>query len=188
MNKRKIFLIITAFILTAIIAGSIGAVTVLAWPFADVFPGDWYYNDVQWLDTNAITHGCGGAYFCPGNAVSRGEMAAFLHREAGALVAAGVHIQLDGGDNPFVGDWFNNVNGVAPTVAGVMGYYVIDFGFTTANRFPTCTIDLFRVETRNATCSVYNPQFPPTYVDVQIYDPDVGFTQPAEFWVILYGQ
>jgi hypothetical protein len=188
MSKRKIFLIIAAFILTSIIT-SLGTVAVLAaWPFSDVNPGDWFYNDVYWLDSNGITHGCTATQYCPNSYVTRAEMAAFLHREAGALVVAGVHIQLDGSNNVFVGDWFNNVNGVAPTVSGIMGYYAIDFGFTTANRFPMCTIDLFRIETRNATCSVYNPQFPPTFVTVQIYDPDVGFTQPAEFWVILYGQ
>ncbi|MCJ7584939.1 MAG: S-layer homology domain-containing protein [Anaerolineales bacterium] len=188
MNKRKIFLIIAAFILTSIIT-SLGTVAVLAaWPFGDVNPGDWFYNDVYWLSSNGITQGCTSSQYCPNNYVTRAEMAAFLHREAGALVAAGVHIQRDGSNNPFVGDWFNNVNGVAPTVTGGGGVYYIDFGFIVTNRFPTCTIDLFWPETRDVTCSVYNPQANPTQIEVVTWDNFTTYYASTEFWVMLYGQ
>ena len=187
MNKRKIFLIITAFILTSIIAGSLGAVAVLAaWPFSDVHPADWFYNDVYWLSSNGITQGCTASQYCPNSYVTRAEMAAFLHREAGALAAAGVHIKRDGSDNPYVADWFNNVDGVAPTVGGGSGSYAVDFSFSTTNRFPLCTIDENYVDTRNATCSASTPFN--NRIFVEIYDADVGWGQPAEFYLLLYGQ
>ena len=186
MSKRKIFLIITAFILTSIIAGSLSAVAVLAaWPFSDVFSCDWYYNDVYWLSSNGITQGCTGSQYCPNSYVTRDEMVAFLHREAGALAAAGVHIKRDGSDNPYVADWFNNYNGVAPTVSGANGDYTINFGFNTTNRFPLCTMDNNYVATRNALCDVYPSG---NYVFVQTWDADVGYSQPDEFYVFVFGQ
>ncbi|MGE5276113.1 MAG: S8 family serine peptidase [Acidobacteriota bacterium] len=48
--------------------------------FGDVplgaFLGDW----IEELSAEGITSGCGGGNYCPGNAVTRGEMAAFLNR------------------------------------------------------------------------------------------------------------
>ena len=48
--------------------------------FSDVplgtFLGDW----IEELAAEGVTSGCGGGKFCPGNPVSRGEMAAFLSR------------------------------------------------------------------------------------------------------------
>ena len=88
MNKRKIFIVITAFVLTAILAGSLGAVTALAWPFSDVPPSNDFYNDIAWLDANGITHGCDAlGHYCPSDYVTREQMAAFLHRDAGVVVA-----------------------------------------------------------------------------------------------------
>jgi len=191
MNKRKIFLIITAFILTSIIAGSLGAVAVLAaWPFSDVHPADWFYNDVYWLSSNGITQGCTASQYCPNSYVTRAEMAAFLHREAGALAAAGVHVTRDGADNPVLQDWFNNVNGIAPTVTGGGGFYGIDFHFSVLNRFLVCTIDNNYGDTRDAFCKAANYWWwgTNTRADVEIYDVSVGGMAPAEFWLLVYGQ
>jgi len=48
--------------------------------FGDVplgaFLGDW----IEELAAEGITSGCGGGNYCPVNAVTRGEMAAFLSR------------------------------------------------------------------------------------------------------------
>lgn len=51
--------------------------------FNDVFPSDWYYQSVEALADSGITVGCGGGNFCPGRAVTRAEMAAFLARALG---------------------------------------------------------------------------------------------------------
>jgi len=187
MNKRKIFLIITAFILTSIIAGSLGAVAVLAaWPFTDVFPGDSFYNDVHWMDSNGITTGCTATQYCPWSNVNRAQMAVFLHREAGVLVAAGVHVTRDGANNPVVEDWFNNVNAVAPTISGGAGEYNINIGFATTGRFVMCAVDTNYVDTRDALCTTSTPGG--NTVRVRIYDISVGGQAPAEFWVMVYGQ
>jgi glucose/arabinose dehydrogenase len=54
--------------------------------FADVPPSNPFYDAIQWLAEEGIatgTPGPGGARFHPTQAVSRGAMAAFLHRYAG---------------------------------------------------------------------------------------------------------
>ncbi len=185
MNKRTIFIAITVIILTSILSGSLGAITVLAWPFGDINPGDWFYNDVAWLDANSITHGCGGGNYCPDSYVTRAEMAAFLHREAGALAAASVHVLRGAGDAPYIVDWFNNVNGVEPSIYGGAGVYSISLGFDTSNRFLVCTIDGGSGDMRNTACSVYSAGYA---VTVFIWDQDNNFTQPADFYLVIIGQ
>jgi hypothetical protein len=39
-----------------------------------------HQTDINRLAESAVTGGCGGIRFCPGSAVTRGQMAAFLHR------------------------------------------------------------------------------------------------------------
>jgi hypothetical protein len=186
MSKRKIFLIIAAFILTSIIT-SLGTVAVLAaWPFDDVLPGDWFYNDVHWMDSNGITHGCDATHYCPDDYVTRAEMAAFLHRMAGVQVAAGAHYKRDAADTLYVDKWFNNVNGVAPTIVGGGTFYDINVGFATTDRFVMCAVDTAKADTRDALCTVSTPGG--NTVRVRIYDASVGGFAPAEFWVMVYGQ
>jgi hypothetical protein len=185
MNKRKFFLIITAVILTSVLSGSLGAATVLAWPFGDVHPGDWFAADVQWLDANNITHGCGGGNYCPNANVTRAEMAAFLHRQAGMLASAGVHVVRDALSRPVIADWFNNLSGVAPTILGTAGFYSVVFGFDITTRYPICTIDGGTGDMRNTVCSVYAAG---NAVTVFIWDVDNAFTQPADFYLVIFGQ
>ncbi len=42
--------------------------------------------DIEWLAATGITRGCGVNKFCPDSAVTRGQMAAFLHRALGDLL------------------------------------------------------------------------------------------------------
>ena len=187
MNKRKMMIFIVAIILVSIVSGVLGGVVVLAaWPFSDVNPGDWFYNDVQWLDSNGITTGYADGTYRPNNNVIRSEMAAFLHREAGALVAAGVHIKRGAGNAPYVADWFNNVNGVAPTISGAGGSYDINVGFTATDRFVMCAVDTNYVDTRDAFCTTSAPGG--NTARVRIYDISAGGEAPAEFWLLVYGQ
>ena len=48
--------------------------------FSDVPLGAFLGNWIEELAAEGVTSGCGGGDFCPGNPVSRGEMAAFLSR------------------------------------------------------------------------------------------------------------
>jgi hypothetical protein len=78
-NKRKAFIVVAATL--AIIA--LSATFVLAsHDFPDVSTGAFYHDDVSWLVDNGITSGCGGGKYCPNNAVTRGQMAVFLHKSA----------------------------------------------------------------------------------------------------------
>jgi len=185
MNKRKIVIVIVAVVLTSIIAGSLGAVAVLAaWPFSDVNPGDWFYNDVYWLSSNGITQGCTATQYCPNSYVTRAEMAAFLHREAGVQVVAGFHVQRSGSDI-YVSEYFNNINGVAPSKSGSNGFYDFNMGFTTEGRFAMCAVDTNYPETHDALCTINTFD---NVVRVRIYDISVGGLERAEFWVMVYGQ
>ncbi len=65
------------------------AVPVTAWAthdFADVPTTSPYHDDVSWLRDNGITAGCrtaeGETFFCPGDDVTREQLAAMLHRLA----------------------------------------------------------------------------------------------------------
>jgi len=54
--------------------------------FTDVPPGDTFFNDVEWLAAAGITKGCNPPVndrFCPGDFVTRSQMAAFLVRALG---------------------------------------------------------------------------------------------------------
>jgi hypothetical protein len=48
-------------------------------PFTDD-PGNVFTPFIYAIYTKGITTGCGGAYYCPGNIVTRGQMAAFIIR------------------------------------------------------------------------------------------------------------
>jgi hypothetical protein len=48
--------------------------------FADVPPEYWAFQYIESLAASGITGGCGGGNYCPGNKVSRAQMAVFLER------------------------------------------------------------------------------------------------------------
>ena len=48
--------------------------------FTDVPPNHWAYDSIQTLAMSGITGGCGGTNYCPGDQVSRAQMAVFLER------------------------------------------------------------------------------------------------------------
>ena len=50
--------------------------------FTDVPTSAFYHADVSWLADTGITTGCAAGKYCPNDAVTRGQMAAFLHRMA----------------------------------------------------------------------------------------------------------
>jgi len=191
MNKRKIFKYVISAVLTllmvALIVGSVSAFVIipLVGPFDDISIFHWAVRDITWLKDNDITTGYPDNTFRPDNSVTRAEMAAFLHREAGALVAAGIHVMRGAGDAPVIERWFNNINGSAPTVSGSGGLYIFNFQFPMDDKFLQCTIDNNFVVTRDAVCSVYINSS--EVVFVEIFDNSEGGPRPGEFWVLVYG-
>ena len=48
--------------------------------FSDVPTSHLFHADISWLASTGITSGCGGGKFCPESAVTRGQMAKFMHK------------------------------------------------------------------------------------------------------------
>jgi Tol biopolymer transport system component len=83
------------------LGSSVGTVQVWIHPYFDDVPvANTFFGDVVWLATQGVTRGCNppdNTLFCPGEPVTRGQMAAFLVR---ALhYTAGVGADLFGDDN-----------------------------------------------------------------------------------------
>lgn len=63
--------------------------------FDDVPSTHTFYRDVEWLAAEGITKGCNppaNNLFCPSDSVSRGQMAAFLHRALGGVLTEGAAV------------------------------------------------------------------------------------------------
>lgn len=68
--------------------------------------GSVFESDIAWLSRSGITRGCGDRSYCPQQWVTRGQMAAFLHRALGnVLTPVGTPgTFLDVADSPFASD------------------------------------------------------------------------------------
>jgi hypothetical protein len=51
--------------------------------FDDVSDGSTHAPGIEWLAGTGVTAGCGGDDFCPGDPVTRAQMATFMHRLSG---------------------------------------------------------------------------------------------------------
>ncbi len=63
--------------------------------FTDVPQTHTFYGDIEWLAAEGITKGCNppdNDMFCPTNPVTRGQMAAFLHRALGGTLTPGAAV------------------------------------------------------------------------------------------------
>jgi hypothetical protein len=66
--------------------------------FSDVSPASPFCENVEWLANRSITRGCSApGQFCPNDAVTRLQMAAFMNRLAIALQPAVVRVEDSGG-------------------------------------------------------------------------------------------
>jgi hypothetical protein len=59
-----------------------------AFGFDDVNEGDTHADGIQWLVDNDITAGCDADSYCPGESVTRAQMATFMHRLSGNSAVA----------------------------------------------------------------------------------------------------
>jgi glucose/arabinose dehydrogenase len=94
---------------TTVIAAYVGG-------FTDVPAGHPFHGDVGWLVGRGITGGCDSSppRYCPGNAVTRGQMASFLVRALGLPPSS---VDRFGDDEPSVHE--NDINALA--AAGITG-------------------------------------------------------------------
>ncbi len=85
-----------------------GTVTVWIHPaFDDVPTSNVFVSDIVWLAEQGITKGCNppvNTLFCPGDTVTRGQMAAFLVRARGYTAGAGSDLFVDDNGLVFEGD------------------------------------------------------------------------------------
>ena len=70
--------------------------------FADVKPGDWFYNDVDRVAAEGILNGTAKNVFSPNIGLTRAMLAAALYRVAGQPVVSG---ELEFSDAPEAGSW-----------------------------------------------------------------------------------
>ena len=63
-----------------------------------------FENDIDRLATRGITRGCTATLFCPGDTVTRGQMAAFIARAFGYTAGAGDDLFVDDEDSIFESD------------------------------------------------------------------------------------
>ncbi len=59
-------------------------------PYGDLLYA-WQQNPVTWMHQQGITFGCASGKFCPGRRITRGELAAFMHRYSGLLAPTQAH-------------------------------------------------------------------------------------------------
>lgn len=75
-------------LIAALVAIAVPALAFASHQFADVPTASTYHDDVEVLVGAAITTGCGGGNYCPGQSVTRGQMAAFLNRGLGIATSS----------------------------------------------------------------------------------------------------
>jgi hypothetical protein len=189
MKRKSLFItigVVAVFLVAAFLAGKAFA-TVNC--FTDTV-GNWAETEICWLKDHGVASGYGGGLYGPNDHITRAEMAVMLKNEAGTLVAAGAHVGRDGSNNPVITDWFNNVNGTAPTVSGSNGDYLVNFHFDVSTRFVLCSVDANYTDSRDALCTTHNNWFSPgsQEVIVYIYDVSLGHQGPAAFWLLVYGK
>ena len=86
LTPKKVVLIVAVLLLLLVPVTAIGAGT-----FEDVPAGHTFEADIEWLASVGVTAGCNppaNTQYCPNNPVTRGQMAAFLHRLSSGVVDA----------------------------------------------------------------------------------------------------
>ncbi|MCL1805156.1 MAG: S-layer homology domain-containing protein [Clostridiales bacterium] len=84
--EHKVFVFTTTHFSLFFIGAAALAVDDAGWvnPFADVRPGDWFYDVVKYVYTNGLMAGTDPALFSPNVALTRGMAVTVLHRLAGS--------------------------------------------------------------------------------------------------------
>ena len=153
----------------ALILG-LGAGALASHTFEDVPTSHQFHNDIDWLADTGITVGCKANEYCPGAPVTRGQMAAFLHRMVNQDLTG--HYACPGGS-------FLATDGATPWARGNAETYATQPGVG-ENLF-RCNVALPHGATvSNATFTVadFDPSNDVTcsLVRVDLLDSDIGTT------------
>ena len=89
-------------LIAALVAIAVPALAFANHQFGDVPTASTYHDDVEALVGAGITSGCGGGNYCPGQSVTRGQMAAFLNRGLGIATAAYGEIPIEASIEDYV--------------------------------------------------------------------------------------
>lgn len=184
---------------------AIPAAAVATHVFTDVADTNIHAPGIEYLAGTGVTAGCTTTRFCPGDDLTRGQMATFLYRASGHapgidpsvnaaevggagigdLVTGAVSITRGASDAPVVSRSLNNVNGTAATITGSGGLYHVDPGFDASGSFVSCTVNTNFVDTRDAVCTI-NTLNDGT-IRVRTTDSSTGSTTAAEFHLLIVG-
>jgi hypothetical protein len=130
--------LLLAIVLTAVLAFPLG-IAVASHQFSDVPTSNPFHADIGALVTSGVTAGCGGGRYCPSEAVTREQMAAFMNR-LGALGPGRVPVvnaaRLQGQD----ANQFHRYNATAPTGRTQVGGFSAHATATGAGNFDAALI------------------------------------------------
>jgi hypothetical protein len=95
--------------------------------FDDVPNGHTFHSSINNVYERGLTVGCGGGDYCPDNAVTRGQMSAFLDRifKADGLPLGYANITAEG---TVESGYARNLGPVTLVAEGLAGYYKVSFG------------------------------------------------------------
>ena len=94
--------------------------------FSDVPTSNTYHQSISNIFQRGITGGCGGTKYCPNQAVTRGQMAAFIDRVFKAKGTALGYASVE--SNGAVSTGYARNLGVVSATHPLTGYYQVSFG------------------------------------------------------------
>lgn len=94
--------------------------------FSDVPTSSTYHQAISNIFQRGITGGCGGTKYCPNQAVTRGQMAAFIDRVFKAKGTALGYASVEA--NGTVSTGYARNLGVVSATHTLVGYYQVSFG------------------------------------------------------------
>ena len=185
--------------------------------FDDVPDDSTHAAGIEWAVDNGITLGCGdGTNYCPGDAVTRGQMATFLHRISGHAPGVAPSVDADTVDGfdaaELMGDGapgpagppgaaagfrlvdgaisrsFNNFSeGTVAVDSAAAASVEVDMSFDVTSRIVLCSVDTNAVATRDAVCTVSTPGG--NIVRVRVWDPSAAamVSNASEVFVAVVG-
>ena len=134
-------------VLIGMIVALAPAIAIASHQFTDVPNGHTFHGDIDHIYDARITAGCGGGEFCPEDAVSRGQMSAFLVRTGGRVAYDSNNFQFNLTTKKTLADTTIR----AGNVPGGTAFIKLDasfYAYTNSNNEVNCNpcIALFQVE------------------------------------------
>jgi hypothetical protein len=183
-HSTRLILIGVVFAIGLMPYGAIGAT-----PFTDVPDGHTFKADIDWLASVGVTKGCNppdNTNYCPDSYVTRGQMAAFMHRLATSKSVDAATVQglsaedLTGppGEQGPVGPPGEQGPVGPPGEQGIASNYLVrNTQHTTHEDFGTVTIAMCNEGDIVLSGGWYNPAGTPTHFSIPAIDGDGNLLQ-----------